>query len=93
VSALVPSSVSELLGDTSGQIDKFVSNVQQTLQTVGSVYDQITGKADGVTPKPAAATATAPAEAPKPATMSTQTKYVLIGLCVVVLVLAIGFRR
>jgi len=73
--AVVPSTIASSLQETAGGIGDIFTNVQDVVQTVGSIYDQITGKDEGL--PQAAVTAPAPAPAPAPAaapSMSTQTK-------------------
>jgi hypothetical protein len=79
--ALVPSSIGATLATQSG-FDQFFTNVKEVAQTVSSVYDQITGKSETVSPQTQAAAVTA-ASAPEARPMSTLA-IVGIGLAVVI---------
>jgi len=67
----VPSEISKSLSAVDGGLGEIFTNVENVVQTVGSIYDQITGKSQGVPgqteetySQSPTVTAPAPAQAP-----------------------------
>lgn len=85
--ALVPSSIGSTL--TSGGIDQFFTNVKDAVQSVSTVYDQITGKSESV---PAQAVVTSSAPVPAPSFPAIPWKMIGIGV-VIVTGLALVLRK
>jgi len=48
MAVLVPSEISQSLSASGGGLGEIFTNVENVVQTVGSIYDQITGKSQSV---------------------------------------------
>jgi len=57
MASLVPSEIGTSLNSVLGGIGEIFTNVQETVATVNSVYDQITGKSEGLPGQTTQATA------------------------------------
>ena len=93
MASLVPSEISKSLSAFDGGLGEFFTNVENVAQTVGSVYEQVTGKSQAVPGQAdqtysqsptVAAPAPAPAPAPAQATLLNSGTALAIGAVVLI---------
>jgi hypothetical protein len=87
--ALVPDSIGMTLGTLGSGIDRFITNVRETVETVRTVGDQLMGKSEGLP---------VPTQAPSAPVSAVQTvpaiPWKVIGIGVVVVIgLALVLRK
>ena len=89
MASLVPSEISKSLSAFDGGLGEFFTNVENVAQTVGSVYEQVTGKSQAVPGQSdqtysQSPTVDAPAPAPAQATLLNSGTALAIGAVVLI---------